>query len=64
MALPYIGSTIRSKTPVTLKETKNPKTFKYKLKEHYLKELKISNSALLFLALVVVTYLLTYLLTD
>ena len=43
MALPYIGPTIWSKTPDTLKRTKNLNTFKHNLKEHYLKELKNSN---------------------
>ena len=44
MALSYIGPTICSKTPGTLKRTKNLNTFKHNLKEHYLKELKNSNS--------------------
>ena len=44
MALSYIGPTIWSKTPDTLKRTKNLNTFKHNLKEHYLKELKNSNS--------------------
>ena len=44
MALSYNGPTIRSKTPYTLKRTKNLNTFKHDLKEHYLKELKNSNS--------------------
>ena len=43
MALSYIGPTIRSKTSDMLKRTKNLKTFKHSLKEHYLKELKNSN---------------------
>ena len=43
MALSYIGPTIWSKTPDTLKRTKNLYTFKHNLKEHYLKELKNSN---------------------
>ena len=43
MALSYIGPTIWSKTPDTLKRTKNLNTFKHNLKEHYLKELKNSN---------------------
>ena len=38
MALSYIGSTIWSKTPDTLKRTKNLNTIKYNLKEHYLKK--------------------------
>ena len=42
-ALSYIGPTIWSKTPDTLKRTKNLNTFKHNLKEHYLKELKNSN---------------------
>ena len=40
--------TIWSKTPVTLKRTKNLNTFKHKLKEEHLKELKNYNSCLLF----------------
>ena len=44
MALSYIGPTIWSKTPDTLKRTKNLNTFKHNLTEHYLKELKNSNS--------------------
>ena len=44
MALPYIGLTIWSKTPDMLKRTNNLNTFKHNLKEHYLKELKNSNS--------------------
>ena len=44
MALSYIGPTIWSKTPDTLKQTKNHNTFKHNLKESYLKELKNSNS--------------------
>ena len=44
MALSYIGPTIWSKTPDMLKRTKNLNTFKHDLKEHYLKELKNSNS--------------------
>ena len=44
MALSYVGPTIWSKTPDTLKRTKNLNTFKHNLKEHYLKELKNSNS--------------------
>ena len=44
MVLSYIGPTIWSKTPDTLKRTKNLHTFKHNLKEHYLKELKNSNS--------------------
>ena len=40
MALSYIGPTIWSKIPDTLKRTKNLNTFKHNLKEHYLKELK------------------------
>ena len=43
MALSYIGPTIWSKTPDTLKRTKNLNTFKHNLKEHYLKKLKNSN---------------------
>ena len=43
MALSHIGPTIWSKTPDTLKRTKNLNTFKHNLKEHYLKELKNSN---------------------
>ena len=43
MVLSYIGPTIWSKTPDTLKRTKNLNTFKHNLKEHYLKELKNSN---------------------
>ena len=43
MALSYIGPTIWSKIPDTLKRTKNLNTFKHNLKEHYLKELKNSN---------------------
>ena len=43
MALSYIGPIIWSKTPDTLKRTKNLYTFKQNLKEHYLKELKNSN---------------------
>ena len=44
MALSYIGPTVWSKTPDTLKRTKNLNTFKHNLKEYYLKELKNSNS--------------------
>ena len=44
MMLSYIGPTIWSKTPDTLKRTKNLNTFKHNLKEHYLKELENSNS--------------------
>ena len=44
MALSYIGPIIWSKTPDTLKRTKNLNTFKHNLKEHYLKELKNFNS--------------------
>ena len=44
MALSYIGPTIWSKIPDTLKRTKNLNTFKHNLKEHYLKELKNSHS--------------------
>ena len=44
MALSYIGPTILNKIPDTLKRTKNLNTFKHNLKEHYLKELKNSNS--------------------
>ena len=43
MALPYTGPTMWSKTPDTLKWTKNLNTFKDNLKEHYLKERKNSN---------------------
>ena len=43
MALSYIGQSIWSKTPDTLKQTKNLNTFKHSLREHYLKELKNSN---------------------
>ena len=43
MALSYIGPNIWTKIPDTLKRTKNLNTFKHNLKEHYLKELKISN---------------------
>ena len=43
MALSYIGPTIWSKIPDTLKRTKNLNTFKHNLKEHYLKELKSFN---------------------
>ena len=39
-----IDPTIWSKTPDMLKQTKNLNTFKHNLKEHYLKELKNSNS--------------------
>ena len=44
MALSYIGPVIWSKIPDMFKRTNNLKTFKYNLKEHYLKELKNSNS--------------------
>ena len=44
MALSYIGPTIWSKTPDTLKRTKNLNTFKHNLKKHYIKELKIFES--------------------
>ena len=44
MGLSYTGPTIWSKTPVMLKQTNNLNTFKHNLKEHYLKELKNSNS--------------------
>ena len=40
----YIGPTIRSKAPDTLKQTKILNTVKHDLEEHYLKELKSSNS--------------------
>ena len=40
----YIGPTLWSKTPNTLKQTKNLNTFKHDLEEHYLKELKNFNS--------------------
>ena len=43
MALFYTGSTIWSKTPDTLKQTKNLNMFKHNLKEQYLKELKNYN---------------------
>ena len=43
-ALSYIGPAIWRKTPDTLKQIKNLNTFKHNLKEHYLKELKNSNS--------------------
>ena len=49
MALSYIGPITWSKTPDTLKRTKNLKTFKHDLKEHYLKELKNFNSRQLFI---------------
>ena len=49
MALSYIGPTICSKTPDTLKLTKNLNTFRHNLKEQYLKELKNSNSRYLFI---------------
>ena len=49
MALSYIGPTIWSKTLDTLKPTKSLNTFKYNLKEKYLKELKNSNSRQLFI---------------
>ena len=42
MALSYIGPTIWSKIPETLKRTKNLNMFKHSLKEHYLKELRNS----------------------
>ena len=48
-ALSYIGPTIWNKIPDTLKRTKNLNTFKHNLKEHYLKELKNSNSRSLFI---------------
>ena len=44
IALSYIGPTIWSNTLNALKWTKNLNTFKHNLKEHYLKELKNSNS--------------------
>ena len=44
MALSYIGSTIWSKTPDTLKQTKNLNKFTHNLEEHYLKELENPNS--------------------
>ena len=44
MALSYTGPTIWSKTPDMLKRTNNLNTFKHNSKEHYLKELKNSNS--------------------
>ena len=44
MALSYITPTIWSKTSDMLKRTNDPNTFKHNLKEHYLKELKNSNS--------------------
>ena len=43
MALSYIGATIWSKTPDTLKQKENLNTFKHNLKKH-LKELKNYNS--------------------
>ena len=44
MTLSYIGPTLWNKTPGMLKQTKNLNKFKHNLKEHYLKELKVSNS--------------------
>ena len=44
MVLSYIGPTIWSKTPDTLKRTNNLSKFKHNLKGHYLKESKNSNS--------------------
>ena len=44
MALSYITPTIWSKTPNMLKRTNDLNTFKHNLNEHYLKELKNSNS--------------------
>ena len=44
MALSYIGPTIWSKIPDTLKQTKNRNMFNHNLKKHYLKELRNSNS--------------------
>ena len=46
MALSYIGRSIWSKTPDTLKQTKNLNMFKHSLREHYLKELKNSKFSL------------------
>ena len=43
-ALSYICPAIWRKTPDTVKRIKNLNTFKHNLKEHYLKELKNSNS--------------------
>ena len=43
-ALPYIGPTIWSKILAMLNRENNLNTFKQNLKEHYLKELKSSNS--------------------
>ena len=43
MALSHIGPIIWSKTPDTLKWTKNLNMFEHNLKERYLKELKSSN---------------------
>ena len=43
MALSYIGPTIWSKTPDTLKRTKNLNTFRHNLKGHYLKDLRNPN---------------------
>ena len=44
MALSYIGKSIWSKTPETLKQAKNLDMCKHNLKKHHLKELKNSNS--------------------
>ena len=49
MALSYIGPVIWSKIPDMFKRTNNLKTFKYNLKEHYLKELKNSKILALYL---------------
>ena len=60
MALSYTGPTIWSKTPDMLKRTNNLNTFKHNLKEHYLKELKNSNSPLLFLLKTIVLNILSF----
>ena len=44
MALSYIGKSIWSKTPETLKQAKNLDMCKHNLKKYHLKELKNSNS--------------------
>ena len=49
IAFCYIGPTIWSKTPNTVKRTKNLNTFKHNLNDHYLKELKNSNFRFLFI---------------
>ena len=45
LALSYIGVTFSTKTPDTLKHTKNSNTFKHNLKKNFLNELKNCNNS-------------------